>query len=254
MIGEDLKPKIEPPLPKKFAAGARVVQVITVFWSIYVFGVIAGFAGLSWDWFYDKVILSPLINFSIAMGATVVAMLMLLIAQRETTRWRPGRKFFSPLIVMTGMIIASLALTAGSVVVIYLEWLWLKWLVGQGPAGWLAALLAIFMIALFTVMFIFELIMILIWAAVDCVQYWFGSAEVHPLLPPAAMLLYAIAQTASYIWKAASGEYAAADLTSLVYLVTFGAPACLAVVALVQFALLKRAGIRFSESGKVRAG
>ncbi|WP_433791551.1 hypothetical protein [Actinoplanes sp. CA-252034] len=253
MIGEDLKPKVEPPLPKRFAAIARVVQVITVFWSIYVFGVIAGFGGLSREWFYDKMIISPLTNFSIAMGATIVAMFILLTAQRRTIRWRPGKKFFSPLLVMAGMIIVSLVFAGGSVVVIYLEWLWLKWLVNQGTAGWLAALMVIAMIVLITVMVISELIIILIWAAVDCVQYWFGSAEVHPMLPPTAMVIYALAQTALYVGKAASGEYATADLTSLVYVVTFGAPVCLAVVAFVQFILLKQAGLRLADGGKHEA-
>jgi hypothetical protein len=77
---------------------------------------------------------------------------------------------------------------------------------------------------------------------------WFGAAHVHPMLPSTAMLVYATAQTISYIWSAAHGEYVAADLTSVVYIVTFGAPVCLAFLGLVQLHLLRRAGVRLSEA------
>jgi hypothetical protein len=248
VIGEDLKPEVEPPLPKRFVSVARWVQVATVTWSIYVFGVIAGFGGLSWEWFYDKVVISPLQNFSIAMGATLVAMSMVLIARRSGNRWRPGKPFFYPLLVMIGMIVAAVGVVAGSTLLVYLDWLLLRWLVHQGPSGWISAVVAAVFLGYVTLIVILEFAAFVIWAAADCVQYWFGTARVHPMLPPVAMLLYAAAQTMSCAWKSIHGEYAAADLTSLVYIVTFGAPACLAIVAVVQLYLLRRAGVRLSEA------
>jgi hypothetical protein len=206
------------------------------------------FGGLSRKWFYDKVILSPLMNFSVAMGATLVALIIGLVAHRSVHRWRPGRSFFSPLLVMIGMICAAVGVVGGSVLWIYLDWLLLRWLTQQGVSGWILAIFGGAFLGYMTIGIILELVALIVWCAVDCIQYWFGTAEVHPMLPPVAMLLYAVAQAAAYIWKAAHGEYASAGLTVLVYVVTFGAPVCLAVVALVQLHLLRKAGVRFSEA------
>ncbi|MFF4810951.1 hypothetical protein ACFY03_22335 [Micromonospora chersina] len=253
MIGEALKPETEPPLPKRFVAVARWVQVATVTWSIYIFGVIAGFGGLSRDWFYDKVIVSPLMNFSLAMGATILAMLIALVAHRSVHRWRPGSAFFSPLLVMIAMISAALVVVVGCALMVYLDWLLLRWLTEQGVTGWIWAVFAAVILGYIAAVIILELMALVAWAAVDCVQHWFGTADLHPMLPPLAMLLYAAIQTAIYIWKATHGEYAAANLTALVYVVTFGAPTCLALVALVQLHLLRKAGVKFSEAYNRRA-
>jgi hypothetical protein len=254
MIGEVLKPKVEPPLPKQFVAVARWLQATTVIGSIYVLGVVAAFHGLSRKWFYEKVVVSPLQSFATAIGATLVAMSIMLVVRRRRTYWHPGKPLYYPLLVMAVVTLIAVGVVAASTLLLYLEWLLLSWMVHQGVFGWILAAVVGVYLGFITVVLIVELAGTVVWVAVDCVQFWFGAAHLHPMLPPIAMLLYAAAQVISYVDSSINGELAARSVTYVVYIVTFGAPTCLAAVAAIQLCLLRKAGVRLSGLRVRRSG
>ena len=236
----------EPVPPRRLRKVLDAFMILSAFGSIYVCGLFAGYTGISRNWFINALIVTPLLDITVAIVASLAAMMILIAVCARGHRRYLIKAFLTPVGNMLGVLAGLVGALAFTALALFLGFLGLRWLWGLGGAS--AVLLAavyVFFVGYLVVMLSLYLLGTAWSHARLSIRSWFGGASAHPLLPSFSLLAFAVTQCSLGVYALLSGKAEAASLTGVVLAVYLGVPACLAVLALIEARVVIRAGARF---------
>ena len=239
-IIEDLDSKLEPigalEPPGWFTilvGSSRAIAAVTTF--LFVGFLYSGF-GL--HRLYASLVVSPVVNSLVALGATMAAIALMRQFAARSNQPERTKALIEPLRVMALLIAANAAILAIEAGLLYGMARAVVWIRDQGIWTRVLGLIVVIGVGEFAVRRILRVsadLFALLWPAVRC---WFGAARAHPALPALCLMVFAVVQAAFGTWAHATGRVDPAIPTSVTLAISPGGPICLAVLAAIEMRLV----------------